>query len=315
MKVLISTLTFALLLVTSACISAADFSVKDKGYVLGEAFVINIEGEINKGDYGKFIYALNEAYSRADVAFKNRVIKLKENNQYAPWMAENRNPSGMATIEVHLNSNGGDVSDAIKIGKVIRVLLLKTVVGGFSKWKDPQCLSSCFFIWVSGVEREFTAFGRPIYLGIHRLYFKPDDFKRLSPKEAEKEYKNLISLTRNFLKDMDVPSFYTDKIFNTASNKMYVLAENEIDAIEGTVPFMEELLIAQCGSYTYDEKSEYLDCGLVDGFKRSRRCKVTSSGYLVYLKQKIENTDECTFNKLGIARWNRAVEHLFNGGG
>jgi len=305
--------TLTLFLSLSFNISAAEFSVDKMGYRLGEVFTIDIEGKITHGDYDKFVFSLKEAYRLADEAFKRRLIELKKNGQYAAWMEKNNSPSGMATIEVHLNSRGGSVTEAIKIGYLARTLLLKTKLGGVLKhWDEPQCLSSCFFIWSAGVEREYVPFGDPIYLGVHRLRFNSDYFKKLLPKEAENKYRTLVKVTKDFFEDMNIPDYYTTKVFNTPSSSIDLLTEREAKELAGTAPFLDELLAARCGSYTREEKGEYLDCGLTDGFHSTGRCKVSSAGYLSYLKQKIETTEECKFNNLAIARWESAKKNLFN---
>jgi hypothetical protein len=95
---------------------------------------------------------------------------------------------------IYLASPGGSVTEAIKIGRLVRALKLETIVpvqvGGdlreklteWHKLTNPKanymCASACFFVFVAGVKRrDHDLLGDPI-LGIHRPYLTDSDPER-----------------------------------------------------------------------------------------------------------------------------------------
>ena len=79
-----------------------------------------------------------------------------------------------------LNSNGGDVDEALKIGRLFRKFLVLTLVPTKSSYcggEDCTCASACALIWFGGVNRGGT-------VGLHRP--RPTDpmFGKLSPVDA-----------------------------------------------------------------------------------------------------------------------------------
>lgn len=98
---------------------------------------IVIDGEIRAGD---------------DILFQNALNKAKEDS--ADWSTYRR---------VLLNSNGGDVATAMKIGRTIRQSQLITVVH-----ERNVCASACILILSGGVRRYIRD---DAILGLHRPYF------------------------------------------------------------------------------------------------------------------------------------------------
>jgi len=116
---------------------------------------------------------------------------------------------------VHLDSNGGDGLEAMKIGRLIRKLHLSTSAP--LTWGDDTlvcpnyiekkknapdacvCYSSCFLIWAGGVSRHGNS------ISVHRPYFSKEYFKGLSAEEAKKKYRDLSNGVKNYLIDMDIP--------------------------------------------------------------------------------------------------------------
>ena len=119
----------------------ADFMIKD-----GNPFIYN---EISKGDYDKY---------------KNYMINNIENNTIDKEM-----------FQLRLNSLGGDLKEAIKIGRLVRSLSVFTVLDEENDL-DYKCASSCFFIYIGGINRGYT-------LGIHILNMRVEEPipKKLNP--------------------------------------------------------------------------------------------------------------------------------------
>jgi hypothetical protein len=78
-------------------------------------------------------------------------------------------------LRVHINSVGGSVSEALKIGRFLR-----SHNASVGLWKGDQCLSSCVFILMAGVMRDAHAVDA--IDGIHRPFLfaadKHQDFEQ-----------------------------------------------------------------------------------------------------------------------------------------
>ena len=112
-----SILSVVLILFSSSVFSAEIYSrLIDSD---GDYFLV-IKGEIIEGDYNRFLNNIN----------KHRAFP---------------------TI-IWLSSPGGDVLEAIKIGRVIRDGVIETGLGIPDSLEDT-CSSSCFLIWSAGVRR------------------------------------------------------------------------------------------------------------------------------------------------------------------
>jgi hypothetical protein len=148
-----------------------------------------IEGEIETGDYDK-------------------LRNLIENNDNIG--------------SIYLASPGGNVAEAIKIGRFVRALRLGTEIPGqvANDTRDVlsaaeinktlngvaarygirnikvnyTCASACFFVFVAGVERsvdETGILGDGPALGIHRPFLTDGDLKVLSANEAMRQRSSL----------------------------------------------------------------------------------------------------------------------------
>lgn len=136
--------------------------------------------------------------------------------------------------KVRVNSNGGDVVEAIKIGGLLKDMYAELVI-------DGDCASSCFLLFVSAVDRHFT--GR---LGIHRPYFNPRYFAGLRPLDAEMKQLELTNALNTFLERNDVPRSLIDKMNSTSSKEIYWLNETEVETLGRYPNWFEEFLIAKC---------------------------------------------------------------------
>jgi len=108
---------------------------------------------------------------------------------------------------IQLNSNGGNNSAAIEIGKIIRERKLNTYVG-----EDSRCESACVFVLIGGVQR--YAFGK---IGVHRTTYSrdiPDD------SVVQNDINESNQMIANYIKSMGVSSLLDDAIKNTESWRM-----------------------------------------------------------------------------------------------
>jgi len=203
-----------------------------------------IEGEIQKGDLVKVINILS------------------------------RHGSAIDTVELY--SPGGDVIEATRIGRLIRLLGLRTIIPSYDEEGSPfcgsrylkclqenkkdvksqencklewdkrncTCTSACFLIYIAGVER----FGN--YVGVHRSYIDSSRLKEMDGSDAIFYTEKINRLVSNYYEEMGVSKNLTDKIKNIPSNEIYWLNEKELEEGIGgrTIYGYEEWLIAKCGT-------------------------------------------------------------------
>ncbi len=236
MRILLSILIIIFLF--SFPVNAADIKISGN-----EPYVsIDLNGEIEKGDFRKMI----------------NVIKSY----------------GSIPGDISVSSSGGDVLEAMQIGKFARKALLTF---GASR----ECNSACIFICAGTTSRFVDPYGK---FGLHRPYFEKAYFAGLSANEADKKYNELAQLVKDYLKDMEVPQVLIDRIFKTSSDSIDQISADTLASIVGhRLPSYDEWIIAKCGSLT---DAEWRDLRNIDtgGF---------SVGYKNYLTQKRDSIRGC----------------------
>jgi hypothetical protein len=170
---------------------------------------------------------------------------------------------------VFLVSPGGNMAEALSIGRLVRRNLLTTSapvdIQGDGKgymdfpWASCKgnrciCASACFFIWVAGVERDGNA------IGLHRPYIVPDEARKLSLEEAEQAYGLLVDAVQAYLNEMDVPKKYFDQMIRTPSGNVVFLPWRQADKdFGGYIPGIAEWLKSRCGAMTPTEEHDFLE--------------------------------------------------------
>lgn len=177
----------------------------------GETLSIVLVGKIEDGDFKKFVQTI-----RNNGAFPKRVI---------------------------IRSPGGDVEEAIRIGRFIRESLLPV-------WAIIECNSACVLIWIGGVDR-----GGSATFGLHRPVYQKHYFAGLSASDAEKKYRELDDFVRTYLIDMNTPTAVIDKMMSTKSSDVaLVTSESLIEIVGERSPAYQEWIIAKCGEFSSSEK-------------------------------------------------------------
>jgi len=167
--------------------------------------------------------------------------------------------------EIYLASPGGSVREAIKIGRLVRMLRLGIEVPidqpanlrqqsvGLLKLQNPKlnylCASACFFIAVAGVERspDFRA-TKPI-LGIHRPSMTDADLKTLGADQVIASAVQVRAIVEAYLKEMGVPLKYADLMFSVPKDQVRWLTIEEYQTdFAGIVSEIEDWLQARCGN-------------------------------------------------------------------
>jgi hypothetical protein len=249
-----------------------------------------IEGEIQPGDARK-------------------VLTLYE--YYGPAVASN----------VYLWSPGGDVEEAMKIGRIIRRLRLETWVSDrylnpldkFGVFPSPAndenslCASACVLIWAAGATRQGNV---PV---LHRPFIVAEDRSSVSDIELESAEKQLIETVRDYLKEMEFPVYYVEKMIATSSQDGYVPTEKDLDdhPIGGMPPSIEEIVLSKCETLTESE-TEQLGKSFIDKYgPTTKKRKAASNKLFQQLWNKSTLYNECAsreLNNLRLAAWTRENE-------
>lgn len=168
----------------------------------------------------------------------------------------------------HIDSPGGDLEEAMKIGRIIRESYIPI-------WTGEECSSACVFIFVAGVER--VARGR---LGLHRPYYDQKYFAQLNPLDAKLKYDELKKESVDYLKEMDVPQDMIERIFKTNSSDIDYLDEAQTKAIFGyRLPFYDEWLASKCGRYTEEEERVLGAISALHAIRAAYTLKVPAKGF------------------------------------
>jgi hypothetical protein len=126
------------------------------------------------------------------------------------------------------NISGGNVSEAIKIGRLLREKQSAVTVSG-------KCLSACVLILSGAVKRNYTRsalpgdfiyrFSRsPTVVGIHRPYFAT----AVEPSKISASYKSMQEDIRSYFRDMNTPESLADQMFSIVPERMKVLNYEQI---------------------------------------------------------------------------------------
>ena len=86
---------------------------------------------------------------------------------------------------------------------------------------------------------------------LHRPFIVPEDRSSVSDVEFETAEKQLIETVRGYLKEMEFPTYYIDKMIATSSQDGYIPTEKDFDdrPIDGTPPSIEEIILSKCEKF------------------------------------------------------------------
>ena len=117
----------------------------------------------------------------------------------------------VSTFEVWLDSPGGELGPALRIGRIIRKHEGHTIIGPS---EFARCYSSCALIFIAGVTR--ISVGR---LGLHRPYLSSDPLRR---DVIEKEIPNMFLLVKNYVAEINITDNFYQLMINTKPSEMKV---------------------------------------------------------------------------------------------
>lgn len=203
-----------------------------------------VQGEIVKGDYQKVLNLIK----------KHRDI-----------------PS-----HISLDSIGGNVLEALKIGTLTRKYLVRS--------DTQKCNSACVFILMGSLfENENTN----AKYGIHRPKFNPQYFASLNMQEATVKYKRLYDIVSSYMYSMGATKALVDDMFSVPSGSMKFLNNQEFYAMMNTSSQgFFEWITAKCGNGL--NKQEQLQ---LKAFQKNR--SQLDKSYFAYLDAKSNEYFNC----------------------
>ena len=176
--------------------AAARVTVLDDGAGGGSAKIL-IQSVIHKGDLAAFEAAIN----RVDRTATARI-------------------NGIPFVTVELNSPGGDVVEAIGIGRVIYRHAAMTLVR-----PRQECVSACVFILMAGAVH--TPIGALV--GVHKPMLVA--WRNMSYAEAKVKYDGLMLYLRDYFRELGVSDSAYDIMMHTGSDDMHYFTWWEMDEL------------------------------------------------------------------------------------
>lgn len=118
------------------------------------------------------------------------------------------------TEYVLLQSHGGYVNEAIKVGRIIQKKKLRTAV-------ETYCNSSCFITLMAGESRHVY---REAYVGVHRPFLETKA-QTIPDKRNSKTYRNLATYLSGVVKNKSNSQKILDLMYDTPTNNMQKVDE------------------------------------------------------------------------------------------
>jgi hypothetical protein len=207
-----------------------------------------LEGKIEAGDYDNFLRLLN---------------LINED-------------CGSCARRLYLESPGGSLIEAMKIGRLVRALHWETIIPSpitnpyvrpekiYENYqiKDPKsnhiCASACFFIFVGGTYRssDDVDVDDNVILGIHRPYLTDKELMAQSGDQAIASASRVRDVVEGYLKEMGVPSKYAELMFSIPKDEVRWIDSAEFHAdFNGDIPELKDWIDARCNKLTDIEKA------------------------------------------------------------
>lgn len=150
---------------------------------------------------------------------------------------------------MRLDSQGGLVAEALKIGRHIRTHVVATRIED-----DKQCFSSCALIFLAGISQLNAG-----EVGVHRSYLKAGS--KLSFSEMEDVLSSSYDEVKEYLSHLRVNEEIVQDFMGTSSTNLKL-----IKTILCYDPIYEEYLINNCGtapkysSSNQQQRTDYYKC-------------------------------------------------------
>ena len=189
-----------------------------------------------------------------------------------------------------LQSPGGDVEEAMKIGRLFRRYLIGAeaplgqvfTVARCNSNEECFCASACALIWYGAVER----IGQ---VGLHRPRTMDPRFKTMAPADASVAYKRMLDEISRYLEEMEAPREAIDAMVATSSSEIRWMGASGLANELERSPSIAEWTDASCGSFTQKEEEAQIDLEV----KKSTSLTQNEQMLLQFLNQKSNARIEC----------------------
>lgn len=165
-----------------------------------------------------------------------------------------------------LASDGGDVAEAMKIGRLVKSLYSEIIVEPLT----GRCVSACFFIYAAAGQREID--GERL-VGINRPFIADsEDSTSTQADDATADAKSLTQV-RGFLQENEVPAYLVEEMFRHASNDAYWLSEHDEAALGHRSTSFNRYLAAKCAWNDSIEREVYARQRPFDDLMQMLKCR------------------------------------------
>lgn len=178
---------------------------------------IELRGEIVEGDANRLEELIPE-------------VKARTNSFYS---------IDLPRVRLYLESDGGNLIEAMKIGRLVRSEMIETVID-----VDKSCSSACVFVFAAGVERTML-YGAE--LGLHRPYFPKELFAGLDYNESQELYQKISDKASEYLNEMGASESLFSRMLSISSKSVRFIDEDEARdfGIAGDYPAFNEWVRAR----------------------------------------------------------------------
>ena len=210
-------------------------------------------------------------------------------------------------VTVSLNSLGGDVSAAIRIGRIVRKSDGMTYIGDpnvlhTSLPLESKCYSSCALIFIAGVRRTALQLTE---LGLHRPFLATAPQSR---EAIEKQVPQMLSMVKSYVSEMSITDLFYQQMVNTEPSRMVIYKDEQYKKIIPEYdPVYEETEIAReargYGLTTVEMRKRKQEaentCNGMSDWERSHDCHMAIRWGLsvgVY-RERFQKTDVCYLSR------------------
>lgn len=121
-------------------------------------------------------------------------------------------------VYVSFNSDGGNLKEAMKLGRLIRKLGFSTSVAD-----EGRCLSACVFAFAGGSQR----WAEDKMLGVHRFWISSEKLSGSDPTALIEEVQAMNGQVYSYVTEMGVKPELISLMLNTPSKEMRYLTVEE----------------------------------------------------------------------------------------
>jgi hypothetical protein len=173
------------------------------------------------------------------------------------------------------------------------------------------CASACVLAFAGGVKRAGDL------LILHRPFFINEGNDRISDLEYEQAEINAINLARDYLREMEFPDYYIDKMIATSSQDGYIPTARDLEEhpIPEITPSIEEIILSKCQSLNAVEQQKLDEYYLAQAANSALAAKLKKRTKAVPVDNKLQAKAD-TYSKceaeqlveLQLGAWSRLAE-------